>query len=82
MADDYSRSLACLIEGESPSFIIESEGSIDIMELTDKKEGKNGVLGSVDATNLTFWKARMIVDQQQHNQLSCMLISKPRPKLN
>lgn len=40
MADDYPRSRACLIKGDSSPFIVEPEGNIDIMELRDKERGQ------------------------------------------
>ena len=50
--------LTCLIEGESTPFIVEPKKDISIMKLKEliQDEGKNGVLGSVDAKDLTLWK--------------------------
>jgi hypothetical protein len=61
MADDASRSLICLIEGESTLFEVEPTGSTNIMKLKDliKEKCKNGVLGNIDAKDLTLWKVRM-----------------------
>ena len=40
-----------------------------------KEKGKNRVLSSVDATDLTLWKVKMTMGPEQHNKLSCRLIS-------
>jgi hypothetical protein len=58
MADDAVRSLICLIEGESSLFRVKPTGGMDIIDLKAliKEEGKNGVLGSVDAKDLVLWK--------------------------
>ena len=51
--------LTCLIEGESSLFSVEPKEDINIMDLREliKEEGKNGVLGRVDAKDLILWKA-------------------------
>jgi hypothetical protein len=61
MTDDAPRALRCLIEGESSLFMVKPTGSMDILELKYliQEQGKNGVLSSVDATELVIWKLRM-----------------------
>jgi hypothetical protein len=63
MADVVHRALVCLIAGESEVFKVKSTGNIDIMELKDliRERGKNGVLSSVGAKDLTLWKVRTII---------------------
>ena len=69
MADYSLFALTCLIEGEALPFIVEPKRDISIMKLKKliHEEGKNGVLGSVDAKDLTLWKVRMIMGQRHHN---------------
>jgi hypothetical protein len=57
MADDALGALFSLIEGESVLFKVEPTGSM-LRELI-KEKGKNGVLKSVNAADLTLWKVRM-----------------------
>jgi hypothetical protein len=61
MANDASRSLLCLIEGESTVFKVKPAGSDDIIALKKliKEKGKNGVFKSVDANILILWKVRI-----------------------
>ena len=61
MADDAPRALNCLIEGDSSPFKVKPTGSNDIIDLKKLiwEECKNGVLSSVDASDLTLWKVRM-----------------------
>jgi hypothetical protein len=61
MADDASRTLICLIEGEPITFKVKPTGKMDMMDLKKliKEEGKHGVLSNVDAKDLILWKVRM-----------------------
>jgi hypothetical protein len=61
--------LTCLIKGESSLFSVKPKEDISIMELKDliQEEGKNGMLGSIDAADLLLWKVRMIMGQRHHN---------------
>ena len=55
--------LTCLIEGDSSPFIVEPKEDISIMKMKDliHEKRKNGVLKSVDATDLTLWRVRMTI---------------------
>jgi hypothetical protein len=61
MADDASRSLLCLIEGESNIFRVEPAGSDDIIALKKliKEEGINPAKHAILAKDLILWKVRM-----------------------
>ena len=66
---NHPPALTCLIEGESLLFRVYPNTDIQILDLKSliKKERINGVLGSVDATDLILWKVRMIMGQRHHN---------------
>jgi hypothetical protein len=51
----------CLVEGDDTVFAITAPLTTPISVLKNwiKDEGKNGVLSSVDAKDLTLWKVRM-----------------------
>jgi hypothetical protein len=72
MADDAPRALVCLIEGESPLFIVKPTGNMYIIELKDliKERGINATEHArVLAKDLTLWKVRMTTAQRlgQHD---------------
>jgi len=60
MADD-ALVLKCLIQGRSAMIIVETTGSMDIIDLKYliREEGRNSVFRGVDAYELTLWKVRM-----------------------
>jgi hypothetical protein len=69
MADDASRSLLCLIEGESTVFLVEPAGNRYIMELKEfiKEKGIKATEHAILAKDLILWKVRMTIGQRQRN---------------
>ena len=59
MSDTYR--IWCFVEGDNSASYIASSSTMLMAELKKliKEEGKNGVLGSVDAKDLILWKVRM-----------------------
>jgi len=60
---DTPFSLWCYVQGDNTYFpvIASSAISIGVLQKMIKEEGKNGVLNSVDAKDLTLWKVRYIM---------------------
>jgi hypothetical protein len=58
---DKTYRIWCLVGGDTTLFPVIALPTISIGELKDliKEKGKDGVLNSVDAKDLTLWKARM-----------------------
>jgi Crinkler effector protein N-terminal domain len=59
-----SLGLSCFIENDTTPFLVQVTAPIgmiiyDLKELI-KEKGKNGVLSSVDAKDLTLWKVRYL----------------------
>jgi hypothetical protein len=69
MADEAPCTLNCLIEGESLLFRAKPAGNKDVIDLRKLiwEERKNGVLSSVDATDLTLWKVRTMASDSTTN---------------
>ena len=55
--------LWCYVQGDSIYFpvTVPSATPIGVLQQKIKEEGKNGVLNSVDAKDLTLWKVRYIM---------------------